>query len=364
MEFFLSYFFGWIVGIIAHEGGHALFGWLAGCSIKLVRIGSGPRLFSFRLHDFELDVRLYAIHGFVLTYPIIPERPLRFFFYVAGGVLGNIALVLATAPLWFAGDFGNLDQRVLGFVSAQATLILLTLFPHEFFSDRAKYSSDGFKLWQLLLSPQSIATEVADAYGKSLARYGGATIPFKSLTSASHRILLYLAKNAPAADRRDRQSVRKDLMGELARQELSTAEEVLVLETLITDAVIYGDEDALPFLESWSARAAELAPGSATVKFSRAAALIELGRYTEGRDLLLNARNSNESAFESTLNAIFLAKAEMALGDQERAGQLLAKAEGHIDADIPVHGRPRLRQLLSRARAALPKESDEPALAG
>ena len=58
----------------------------------------------------------------------------------------------------------------------------------------------------------------------------------------------------------------------------------MALDSLATDALIFGD--AREQLDQWSRRAFELAPEVKTIRGTRGAALVELGRYEDGKVLL------------------------------------------------------------------------------
>src|SRR5580692_9259064 len=51
----------YIIGVIAHEFGHAGVGWLVGMPPRLIRIGEGPPLLRFRLGSALFDMRRWPI---------------------------------------------------------------------------------------------------------------------------------------------------------------------------------------------------------------------------------------------------------------------------------------------------------------
>ena len=69
-----------------------------------------------------------------------------------------------------------------------------------------------------------------------------------------------------------------------------------------------------------------IGPDIKTLKFSRAAALIELGRFAEGKALVEAFAGPDDRPFDSLLNNTFLARAEAGLGNREQARQLLSAA--------------------------------------
>ena len=77
--------------ILVHEGGHVLFGRLAGYRVRAVRIGRGPTLFRLPMGLALLDWRLLPISGAVAAYrPFVRHRNRRLLMG-AGGCLANAA---------------------------------------------------------------------------------------------------------------------------------------------------------------------------------------------------------------------------------------------------------------------------------
>jgi predicted Zn-dependent protease len=116
------------------------------------------------------------------------------------------------------------------------------------------------------------------------------------------------------------------LLCELDHGGLMREEELLVLDALITDAVLQGDPQMRMRLEEWSRRAVEMGPDIATLRGSRGAALVELGRAAEGKALLELLLAADPTSFDALLSHVFLARAEGALGNMERARYLAAQA--------------------------------------
>lgn len=122
------------------------------------------------------------------------------------------------------------------------------------------------------------------------------------------------------------------LLGELERGNLMREEELLILDLLITDALLHGDPRLRPRLDEWSQRALEMAPEIATLHGSRGAALVELGRLAEGKALLEPLLTTDRASYDALLSHIFLARAEGALGNVERARYLATQARAIASA--------------------------------
>ncbi len=122
---------GFGIGLVVHEFGHAVAGWLVGIRIKRVTIGQGPAVLRGRLGGAEIAVNTFVVlGGSVESYPIDPYSRWRDLVFTAGGVLANMALVLAllaaewceVLPDWAASGVGPV-------MFAQGYFILLSMIP-------------------------------------------------------------------------------------------------------------------------------------------------------------------------------------------------------------------------------------------
>jgi len=160
-----------------------------------------------------------------------------------------------------------------------------------------------------------------------LGRYSGDRAPV--LSPATPRIMFYIGRLEPGVDTEIRRAVHEALMSELTRNELShdlsDEEEMLVLDCLVTEALIYGDERLRSRLDEWSLRAFQLGPQVKPILGTRGGALVELGRPLEGKALLKTEVVANDAdPFGAIMRDIFLARAEYALGEAETARRLIA----------------------------------------
>jgi len=120
-------------------------------------------------------------------------------------------------------------------------------------------------------------------------------------------------------------------------QGLHSAEETLILDRLATWAVCTGGEQAVAQLDAWTSRAQRLNPGLGTLKGSRGAALVQLGRYDEALAMLAEADYSNP--FDATLNRLFMAQAAFRQGDQPMARVHFAEAlSAHVSSGSTREG--------------------------
>lgn len=323
------YVLGFFFASVAHEGGHLLCARV--CSIPIGRtvIGCGPLLMRGRVGKMQLELRVLPVGGLVIpaALPNFHNRGLMALFF-AGGVLGNVTAIGAIVLLHVVGAAPTLLHDPMGIalvapqigilVGTQVLLIIVSLFPHWGSIKGTPIASDGLQLLRVLSGtfPYAILLE---QYRR------GATRP--STTPASSRIAYQLAR----LDRLIREDARRDfcaaLRRELAEGGLSAEEEMLVLDALVTDGLIFADPLLRPELDQWSLRTLQLGPEIRTLVGSRGAVLVELGRYQEGKHLLETVAFADGAApFDALMSRIFLARAEHALGNAAAASDLMIQA--------------------------------------
>ena len=321
------------LGTIFHEGGHYFFAWVVGIPVRRVLIGSGPIVLSHQFDDTSVELKLFPFGGGVLFYPDLLVRKYRWALILVGGVLGNI-LVLGLPEIVSAiippGDISDLAFG--GFVATQVFIIFANLLPLRLSIEGVRVPSDGLALLSLLLLPRAGLTGGGKLYAATLAPYCGGREPRVTAAPASSRICFQISR----ADRSINEDVRREvttaLLGELERGNLMREEELLILDLLITDALLHGDPRLRPRLDEWSQRALEMAPEIATLHGSRGAALVELGRLAEGKALLEPLLTTDRASYDALLSHIFLARAEGALGNVERARYLATQARAIASA--------------------------------
>jgi hypothetical protein len=74
-------FAGLEVGVVFHEGGHALCAVLSNIPVRLVSMGVGPLLLHGRVGETQLEWRLLPLAGYVAPYPIFADRRLSETFF-------------------------------------------------------------------------------------------------------------------------------------------------------------------------------------------------------------------------------------------------------------------------------------------
>jgi Peptidase family M50 len=345
----LWWFVGLIVAVAVHEAGHLLCAIVASIPIRLLSVGVGPLLLHGRVGSTRLELRLMPLSGFVSLRLVTGLRKGPQLLFLLGGILGNVALICLIAFLDVVGAVQKLPQLIrdgLGpLVFAQLFLIVVNLIPFRVKINGTRIASDGLQVLRLLRSSRTTAS----GYLAALDRYGDARLLRPS--QAVSRIAQQLARSERWIDENIRRDVQEALLDELAQSGLTRAEEMLVLDALVTDGLLYGDPELRPRLDEWSLRALQLGPEVKTLLGSRGAVLVELGRYEDGKALLEKAAASHRSdSFGSVMIAIFLARAEHALGDAVVARRLITTARMEVETGSMSAG---VVSLIKRTEAEL-----------
>jgi Peptidase family M50 len=240
------------IGVAVHELGHLACAAIGSIPVYRVVIGDGPVLWRRRIRDIWFELRRWPLSGRVEPYAVMNYRWYRWALFLMGGVLGNLALVGVVAGLRAAGATGFVLDFAL---SAQVFLIAVSVIPL-----RGSGGNDAMLLLRLLRRPACDPAALRASYE---AQVGGHCAEPRTLpmTAASLRLLHHIYRFW--ADGIPRAEVRDDLVHELERGDLSRAEQMWVLDALVTEGITSSDPAARPHLDAWSRQALALGPGPA-----------------------------------------------------------------------------------------------------
>jgi hypothetical protein len=327
-----------IVGIPVHEMGHVLCGILVSIPAQQVVVGRGPAIFTCRFGETLVQLRLDLLGGggLVTRYHALVYRKYRSVFCSSGGILADVVLLGALVGTWVAfGPSANLRALLAGAIFWQLLLRMPSMIPRDVMIDGKHVGNDMRSILSTLFGPPSGPTQLGLWFADVLSKYSGGQELAVPTSAAAVRICHHLIRDrwVDEAERRDADAA---LMRELKRGGLTREEEVVVLDLLSTDALIFADPDLRPHLEKWSLRAFNLAPNVKTVCATRGGALVEQGRYAEAITLLEPLTSAEEPAFDRLLTHAFLARAEHALGNTEAAVRNIAHAREIWDASPQV----------------------------
>lgn len=328
------FFLGLILGIVCHEFGHFLAALAGSIPVRLVSVGTGPVLLSGRIRETTFELRLLPLSGFVAPYPAFGYRRFPSALFTLGGILGNVALIGFVLALGIAGIVPQRAAPAVGaIVVTQLFLIVFSVIPMRF----AGQANDGLSFVRLLRWRGGDVALLDSLYATMLGRYGAAGEMQLARSAASSRVIYHLTRPDRWTSPVGQRDAREALLRELDRGPLRREEELLVLDALATDGLIFGE--APERLEQWSARAFELAPEVRTLRGTRGAILVELGRYEEGKKMLEPlATAQDEDVFDALMNRAYLARAERGLGNAEAVRHWAVAARQTTDslAQLPA----------------------------
>jgi len=196
---------------------------------------------------------------------------------------------------------------------------------------RGEQASDGLTILRLLRLTANAPTAAGQRYAARRAHYvGGAPSPSRQRAESSI-IAYYLDRRELRISRGEPERLLKAARRARARGDLAPDEEMVILDALVSIGVTTRRPDYLLSLDKWSERALALDPTLSTLRGSRGAAIIALGRYEEGMALLA-AFDATVAPRDFAISQIFLAQAHLALGEKEAAGRSLAAARS-VDAE-------------------------------
>jgi len=335
---------GLVVGIVTYKAGRVLWARFGSIPIRRIVIGRGPVLTRGRFGDMRLEVRLVPT-GMVVICAEQASAPKcsAVLLYLLSGVLANIVVIGAIIWLHRAGVAPTLLYIGNGtpLPAPQAGILIFS---------------------QLMMIGISVAEPFVYARSPLIRTYReGTTRPPISTRSLdfvrmAYRIVLHGRLNNQDSRRKASAAVQR----ELAQGDLTPEEQMYALDWAITNwLAMDGRAAARPVLaepglrpkpDEWSDRAMRLGPRVKTIVGSRAAVLVELGRYAEAKALLRNlVPIKGAPVFDALLNRIYLARAEHALGNAAVARSLIGQAQAIARAGAPAPVVAARLQLIQRA---------------
>jgi hypothetical protein len=304
-----------LVGTILHELAHAVAAVLVGFTPRHIRIGAGPKLFRVRLGEAIIEVRLIPGWGMVETYTPLVERRLGMFLHVAAGPASDIALLVALIAASKHLPSGEIyNAMIVPAILAQLLTTLANLWPHRATVYGQETGSDALLMWRILRHGTGIGP-YRDVYGKMLSPHlaSGETLP--RFNRNSEIIAWHIVSDIGRQSTAEPESAQR--LERLLAEDLPTCERILVLDALATAALVAPKPAGRADLDRRSEALLALDPSSPTLRGTRGAALIEIGRYEDGIAMLADAED--DSQFNNCLVAAFRALGYFRSDQDDRA---------------------------------------------
>jgi hypothetical protein len=338
-----------ILSLVVHEGGHALTARLAGLEVHAIFLGRGSKWAELRLGGITLALFGDLIWGatVVVAQPTLSRIRLRMWLTYAAGPLASYA-VIAASGMWARSRWPITETFVHGpaigsWLRFWGWVGLTTLIP----SRSNGIPSDGYRLLTLPFAAEEQVRQLG--LGERL-RQISRNIEERRFAVAEElladaklglpgHVNLELAEAQLESARGQPGHARQRLGKLLERRDLPPPLRGFVLNSLAWCSVL--DRTLLDDADRQSAEALELCPGVASIRNTRGAVLLRLGRTTDAAILLEEERKDPLSDRQRALVDCLRAELAMAEGRAEAAEAIWATARSH-DPDcallpVPAH---------------------------
>ncbi len=342
------------LSILIHEIGHVIFAKLVRMNPYKVQIGTGRKLFVLKIKSIEYE--LYDIPNIGLTFANhtkADKLKLRNLFYVLGGISADFIVIITTIIIWKFVGYGIILLYIIIFESFS---IIYNLLPFDININGKKFHRDGKLLISIIFSKEDIIiTDGYHAICKDLHRYEKELIslPKVFLNKDLSMLTIFDSGVAALSERNFEKAI--DSYEHLIRDyHISSAEKAYLLDALCGIVINNNELKYLDKADKWSEDAFSLVPYSNTIQGTRGAILVEKGRYSEAKKILLPLTYPGNYMLDRVVSACFLAKAEHFQGNPDESEKWLNFAE-NIDKSNPILER--TKGELTRFSASLQTES-------
>lgn len=357
LAFFAGAVGGLIAGIIFHELGHVLAALLLGWRIHKVTIGRGRTIWHFPIGRTRVEWRQWLFAGRVYAMPTGSGNAWATSIFLLAGIMFNLVLFfVALSFIWHQSM--QMRWLALGLAASQLILVMGSLFPHSTQVDDSIVHSDGKLLKSVIFNP--VARE--QVFREILLR------PYLSHTSTSGsagRLNSGIVQHAASVAFQDSESKGElhyaFMQRELKGQGLSTEEELYLIDATLTSWLTHNPQNHLDDMTRLMDRAMAIGGDLKTIRQTRGAFLVQLGRFSDAKEQILQSRSDTDTSYEAMLNAYFLARTHLGLGETAEAAR---QAEAMSDVlrlfDAGANIRQLHKSLLEAIDAATRLQSGPP----
>ncbi len=315
---------------ICHELGHLVCAKLVGLSPHLMKVGGG---FIFTRKNFfgaQLELGILPGDGLIcVTYPDtgwskFDDLKQKLIISIIGGCLANFILLAGSITLLvYTGS-----PIFLYFICVEVLFIISTLVPTDVHLNGMQFPTDGKQIFHIITrDDQRRNKELLAHYREKVIRIiRGQTEP-QTVFNDDLRILSLLAKADAELVYRHFDEAMTILNRLLLTEHTADFERAYILDTLASIVINHRQKQHLARADGWSQEAMKLAGYSQTIRGTRGAILIELGKYEEGKQMLFPLTEPDNDPIDIAISNYFLAKAEHRLGNSEQAWRRLKLAE-------------------------------------
>ncbi len=320
-------------------------------------------LFKRQYGETSIEIRLLPTNGLVILFPTMVDRKFSSLAVMVAGVSASILLIMILSYFYNHSYFFDIRPGVVTALFFGLSLHILNILPWTGKIRGIRHDTDGLKFVRILFSRRKQITQAAEIYLSMVRRY----LPDvqHSDTTSRHlpRLLMLIGLTSRKSDATALSKIYGDLEAILDSGELSTSEAILVLDSLITNALMTREPSLVGRIDGWSLRALELAPRAVPLLSTRGGVLAELGRYEEARQILDPLAWQTKEPNEQIMCRMFLGHCQFKLGNMQEAYRCLWSVR-HLaksTADVGLFGK-RLSEIESEIlRFTQPDEKQIPA---
>lgn len=354
-------FFCWLIAtwiaVCLHELGHAIACQIAGGTVQYIQLGwrTGDdqpwevRFIGFNWHIYSLPFSGRA-HGLFYTTENYRARQC---FYIAGGPLVNLALLIPGVLLLDVVRFELWSPILIGWIAANVTLLVISVLPMTFLKQGSPFANDGMLFWQTLhYTDEDIQTSMK--YAELFRLTGPESVIAEKMTLtellAKHQAepsnIVFLWTLVNKLHVMDDPRYQEFLLKLIALPQLKAEHIANLIDAYLTWQLHRGPPDQPEVADRLSKQLMEITD-SVSVRGTRGSILVDLGRLDEGSTMLKEVLEKTMNTIDKTYANIFLALAEKQRGNLESARE---HAKNAAKTDPACLALKRVSDLLSSAQ--------------
>jgi tetratricopeptide (TPR) repeat protein len=322
-----------------HEAGHLLFATFAGATPRRMILGHGHKIVEGKYKGIKIVLNSNFNSGFAYaSFKNLKSIRAKLLVYISGGFLSNFAIA---GFFLLLADFSGFSKGI-----QLSTIVVLTnlfggiaaLVPHYFNYNGMRLYSDGLAILRIPFLKRSYLTDLAsineqlDAYDFFESRkYDEAITIYENLKSQNenlHMLNIYLSVAYLKKGAYERSVELLEACLPFIEDESLKAYKTHIDNGL---AWTYLLQNRLAEADTYSERAYRIEPGSVNVKGTRGSVLIEMGRFEEGKNLLINDVDFSFPNNQTLGASIYLVLAFYKLEEKEKAQKYIAFIQENIN---------------------------------
>jgi tetratricopeptide (TPR) repeat protein len=316
------------ISIFCHEMGHFIVAKVFGFQPYLVIVGSGHKIFSFQLLNSLFEFRLIPSGGITYTSNLTLNKVKSklALMYLAGPMVNLcfcllFSIIYAKYILKIADPGYLVSIPIIIFI--ELLLFVGSILPTDVNLYGNVFSNDGKQLINALTKTEQQFIQKL----LGLDRYIDKKSSSPDLFNKNLKALQILYKVQAEFNRRDYAKA-IDLLEQILHEPGLPKRDLLYIIDILASIVInHGEIKYLDKADKWSAQAMDLSSDIKTIQGTRGAILVDLGRYSEGKEMLLPLTEEGNEAIDKAVSCCYIAKADYYLGNEDKVKNWLEKAE-------------------------------------